>query len=158
MTLRSVGMLWLVAVAGCATNRLNQTVEPVYRYINVRGGSRLLLGEPFRRQDLATRIDDTTYALQQGTFGGGESGTTAITLYTDGQRILRRMTFVYDGSESLATKIHDYTTSLGKPTKDYTKGDSVSVHIWEDAQTRFELHYHSREHPPFWSQLIDRRK
>jgi hypothetical protein len=156
VTLKSVGMLCLAAAAGCAPNRPTQPVEPVYRYINVRGGSRLSLGEPFRRGDLATRVDDTTYALRPGTFGGG--GTTAITVHTDGQQILRRMAFVYDGSESLATKIRDYTASLGKPKQRRTESDSVSVHVWEDAETRFELHYHARERPPFWSQLIDRRK
>ncbi|HEX8693852.1 MAG TPA: hypothetical protein VF746_15630 [Longimicrobium sp.] len=147
-------LLSLVAVAGCGPAGV-RAPRPVYRYINVVDGQ-LRLGEPFRRFDLAERIDDTTYALRPGTFGGG--GTEAITAHTDARGVLRGLTFVYDGSEPLATKVRDYTASLGPPAEVRAGGDGASVHVWQDAETRFELHHAPRGRPPFWSRLTDRRR
>lgn len=58
----------------------------------------------------------------------------------------------------MSTKAHDYTASLGKPTKVTTGSDSSSVYVWQDAETRFELHFAPQGQPRFWSRLIDRQR
>lgn len=152
---RRLRLLGLVAMAAACDTAGVRAPEPVYRYIIVERG-RIWLGEPFRRTDITERIDDTTYALRPGTFAGG--GTAAITASTDARGVLRELAFVYDGSEPLERKIRNYTASLGAPAEVRTAGDSASVHVWQDADTRFELHYSPGDEPPFWSRLIDRRR
>jgi hypothetical protein len=144
----------IVTAAGCSTAG-HVSAEPIYRYINVLDGTRVILGEPFRRTDLARRSNDSTFVLRPGTFGGG--GTTEIRLGLDPAGILRIMTFVYDGSESLETKIADYTNSLGAPAERRALAAEGSVHVWQDAETRFELWWTPHQRPHFWSRLIDRR-
>ena len=132
---------------GCA-----RRTEPIYRYIHVTGGD-VRLGEPFTRRELARAIDDTTFTLNPGTFGGG--GTRQITLTTDARGVLSGMTFVYDGSEDFDTKVRDYTRSLGAPRDSLHAGDGRRRYVWEDDSTRFELHLAPGARPAFWSRLVD---
>jgi hypothetical protein len=145
----------LVATAGC-TNAVCGGSEPIYRYINLTDGTRILLGEPFRRQDIAQRLDDSTFALRRESFDGG--GTTEIRLGVDSSGVLRIMTFVYDGSESLQAKIGTYTGSLGAPVEKQMFEQGASSHVWRDADTRFELWWTPHRQPRFWSRLVDLRR
>jgi hypothetical protein len=132
------------------------TPEAVYRYINVVGDDQIRLGEKFDRLDLADRTDDSSFVLRPGTFGGG--GTQAILARTDAKGILRSLIFVYDGSESLETKIREYTASLGAPLETVADSSGKRLYAWQDSSTRFELHFAPREQPAFWSRLDDRRR
>jgi hypothetical protein len=153
---RSILLIFTAIAFGGCTTASPRVNEPIYRYINVVDGSRVLLGEPFRRADLARRLDDSTFALRPGTFAGG--GTTEIRLGLDASGIIRVMTFVYDGSESLEEKIADYTRSLGAPAERRSLEAGGGVHIWKDAETRFELWSTPRQQPRFWSRLVDLRQ
>ena len=133
----------------------NKGVEPVYRYINILDGTVVRLGEPFTRTDLAERVNETTYSLRPGTFEGG--GTTSIVAITDASGVLRSLTFEYDGSESLTTKVANYTDRLGPPTEATERSDR-SLYVWQDSHTRFELHFTPGRRPAFWSRLIDRMR
>lgn len=148
-------ILWLLAalawLPGCAPN---PAPEPVYRYINVLDGAKLFLGKPFVRKDLAEQLNDTTFRLRPGTFGGG--GTTSIVARTDPAGILRSLTFVYDGSEPLADKVRNYTAHLGSPAIRREGKDESQLYVWQDDSTRFALHYDPKDTPSFWSYLSDR--
>jgi hypothetical protein len=140
----------LALQAACA-----HRTEPIYRYINVTGGE-VRLGEPFTRHDLARAIDDTTFVLNPGTFGGG--GTRKITLATDARGVVVSMAFEYDGSEDFDTKVRNYTRSLGAPRDSLRTGAGERRYVWEDKATRFELMLTPGADPRFWSRLVDPRR
>jgi hypothetical protein len=150
VTRASLCALLLALQAGCASR-----TQPIYRYINVTGGQ-LRIGEPFTRHDIARAIDDTTFALNPGTFGGG--GTRQITLTTDARGVISAMTFVYDGSEDFDTKVDDYTKSLGAPRDSLRPPQGGRRHVWEDDSTRFELVLAPNAEPAFWSRLVDLKR
>jgi hypothetical protein len=152
MTRASFRLLVALALLPCCARE--STPEPVYRYINVLGGTKIHLGEPFVRTDISAQLDDTTYSLRPGTFAGG--GTVSIVARTDRRGLLRSMAFVYDGSESLAVKVQNYTTHLGPPAQHQTSKDGASLYVWQDDSTRFVLHYEPQNSPVFWSLLSDR--
>ncbi len=127
--------------------------DPVYRYINVLTGTQVYLGEEFSAAGLADPIDDSTYALRPGTFAGG--GTVSIVAHVNKTGTLRALLFVYDGSETLEQKVRSYTEALGPPSE-VISGPNGSLHVWQDSQTRFELHVDLRGAPEFWSLLSDR--
>jgi hypothetical protein len=156
LEVRWILVLAFVSLALACKSSTPREPEPVYRYINVVGGSQIRLGERFDRFDLSDRVDDSSFVLRPGTFGGG--GTQAILARTDTKGIVRGLIFIYDGSESLETKIRDYTASLGAPLEAVTESNGKSLYVWQDSSTRFELHFAPREQPAFWSRLTDRRR
>jgi hypothetical protein len=139
-------------LCGCAPSR----PEPVYRHINVFDGRQIRLGEAFPRDEISEQVDDTTFRLRPGTFGGG--GTIAILARTDPRGVLRSLLFVYDGTEPFLTKVRDYTESLGPPVEERRGENESQLYVWQDADTRFELHFDPRQRPTLWSLLLDRRQ
>jgi len=136
-----------------ADDAVQPRYEPVYRHINVLNGRQLFLGEPFPQDIHAKRVDDSTYALRPGTFGGG--GTVAIVARVNADAVVRALLFIYDGSESFAEKVANYTESLGPPAETQSTHNGGEVRVWQDRQTRFELHSAPGEAREFWSVLLD---
>ncbi len=145
---------WLyIAIAMAPACAPKRTVESVYRYVNVGRGDKIQLGASVVPRALTAQVDDTTFRLLPGTFGGG--GTQSIVGRTDASGVVRSLMFVYDGSEPLGDKVRQYTASLGKPLERRDSPDGV-VYTWQDDSTRFELHYDPKNEPAFWSVLSDR--
>lgn len=152
-SIRAANALALALLAGCSSTKA--VPDPVYRYINILDGSMIRLGEPLQRLDIAERVNDTTYSLIEGNFSGG--GTDSNIMHTDSGRVLRGLTFTYDGSETAPTKVREYTASLGAPSDSSRVGDEGAIYVWQDSQTRFELHYVPGADRSFWSRLTDRQ-
>ncbi len=89
-----------------------------------------------------------------GTFSGG--GTVSIVVRTDTASVVRSMTFIYDGSETVDTKVASYTASLGRPATERDDRSGRSTYVWEDSTTRFELVSSPLSTPGLWSRLLDR--
>ena len=126
--------------------------DAVYRFINISGG-RIELGNRFVQSAISNQVDDTTYELRPGTFGGG--GTRSILVSTSSQGIVRSMRFTYDGTEPVAVKVRDYMKSLGPPREHFELAEGDEVWVWKDQNTRFELHHDPSKVSGFWSRLLD---
>ena len=148
MSIRKFLLVPVLLSAACTRGH-----EPVYRYINVTGG-RIALGQQLGKLYSAEPVNDTTYRLRPGTFGGG--GTASIVVFTDRADTVRSMRFIYDGTESLTDKIRSYIESLGPP-KQWGQEGREDLYVWEDPRTRFEIHFSREKGGAFWSSLIDRR-
>jgi hypothetical protein len=142
-----------LSVGSCGTGN-RAPVEPIYRYINVLDGTEIRLGERFQHQSLATLLDDTSYTLKPGTFGGG--GTVSIVVRTDTASMVRSLTFIYDGSEPIDMKVAEYSSNLGHPAIQRDRQSGRATYIWENSTTRFELISSPGQVPALWSRLVDR--
>jgi hypothetical protein len=102
----------------------------VYRYINVKFGRRLNLGEPFSIPTLATRTDDSTWVLHRDAVVDPDS----ILIHVTSLGTVYAMEFIYRSDQSFAKLVATYTESLGPPSA--TSNRSAE---WQDAQTRFRV-------------------
>ena len=134
-----------ITLAGCAST---PATIPVYRQINLFQNAQVQLGQPLRAD--AIEVDDSTYALRPGTFGG--DGTMAIVARVDDSNNVQAVLFFYDGTDTYDAKVQSYTDALGAPAEiERVKG--ASVHVWEDERTRLELHQDPGTDIEVWSVL-----
>src|SRR6266849_3710886 len=105
----------------------------IFRYIDLTPQDTIWLGEPFRATNLADRVNDSTFQLKPGTFGGAERVRIIV-----GPGGVTRMEFQYDSGTRFRSTLADYVAALGLPSGT----DSTSRRIlkfWQDGRTRFEL-------------------
>jgi hypothetical protein len=121
------------ALAACASTP--REAEPIFRSISIQPFPSITLGERFEPIPLATRLDDSTWALRPRSFG--EAETIRVHVRPDGR--VYGLSFTYGPAESYARKVASYTESLGPAfSRSSPEADSAWT-VWRDARTRFEL-------------------
>lgn len=122
-----------IALAACASTP--RDAEPIFRSISIRPFPPITLGERFEPIPLATRLNDSTWALRPRSFGGAE--TIHVHVRPDGR--VYAISFTYGNEESYARKVASYTESLGPAfSRSSAEADSAWT-VWRDPRTRFEL-------------------
>jgi hypothetical protein len=124
---------FLLALAACASRP--REAEPIFRSITIQPFPSITLGERFEPIPLATRLNDSTWALRPRSFG--EAETIHVHVRPDGR--VYAISFTYGNEESYARKVASYTESLGPGfSRSATEADSAWT-VWRDPRTRFEL-------------------
>jgi hypothetical protein len=116
---------------------------PLFRDIDLGAHGRIVLGEPFTADSIATRRPGGSYALRPGTFGGAEA--IEVLLVDDRVAAIR---FTYAPVEA------DFETYAGNMTRTYGDaerwteeaegGGRIGHAVWRDQATAVELRMHVR--------------
>ena len=132
--IRALCVLPLLLVAACSTQRESggpREAQPIFRHVDLGVLGRFALGEPFgAHARLAVAEGPNTYRLRDAAFGGAAS----IVVTTDDAGRVRRISFEYGPAYDYATKLSNYTASLGRPA--HSTGDEA---VWSDGLTEFRL-------------------
>lgn len=94
-----------------------------------------MLGMPFRAREVSTQLDDSTFALRPGIFGGAES--IRVHVQPDGR--VYALSFSYDGAQPYENMVAEYTESLGAPNASGGVETDSAWTGWQDTRTRFEI-------------------
>lgn len=111
---------------------------PLFRDIDLGDYGRVVLGEPFTADSIATRRPGGFYDLRPGTFGGAEA--IEVLLIDD---VVGAIRFTYAPVEAdFETYAANMTRAYGEPerrTEPAEGGGRVEYAVWRDESTALEL-------------------
>jgi len=112
--------------------------KPIFRKITLTHGRSISLGQDFNKNSDLFIAEGSGYKLKPGTFGGAAK----IVVYLSPERKIESIFFFYSKKKDYQEIVKSYEQSLGpsKVTKTIeTYSVRVTVCVWEDDRTRFEL-------------------
>ena len=149
--LAALAVALLAPAAACAQS------TPVHREIDLGPHGRIVLGEPFTADSIATRGSDGFYELRPGTFAGAEA--TEVLLVDDRVAAIR---FTYPPvAADFETHVARGTAALGPPqrgTREVDGGGRMDCVAWLDERTALEICLTAwSDQVELMSILVDRR-
>jgi hypothetical protein len=130
--LAALSVALLAPAAACAQP------TPVHRDIDLAPYGKIVLGEPFTADSIATRHPEGFYALRPGTFAGAEAVDVIVV-----DDLVAAIRFTYAPvAADYETYVANATEALGPPlrgTREVDGGGRMDCVAWRDARTVLEI-------------------